>query len=408
MSTKTDGVSTTLDASGSIVCINNVRRDESGDNIGGLLHLDIECLDWLVDAIRDWLSDLLNREPPVVKERQQYFTCSKVKVSFSGSDYFPRLTIGVFRAEGSPYHPTEIESMYPEIGQELLMQLKAISQGARPRSQYAKTDLDWLFSTECPLCGEKAGWNGQVENVSGDITLVMACPHCRNSFGWLAGNQQQQLRTTVPDFQPGRESPGPRVLPPATARSESSDPLQLTHAIRDSFRDALLYCCDWLMTEPVCDQIPLVFRSPQLIEVAGAVFPDRFCSLYGVRATSDKATQPDRFSDFLLARKSLIRSTCIDDDQVSSELRREHSLLVIDMNVVSHDEMAQSETDGYVDSFDLPPWDTWVGMDGRLLVSWVPAWVAARMDNAISFESHGAYSWVRVNHDDRMEFVSWD
>ena len=79
------------------------------------------------------------------------------------------------------------------------------SEHSEPESRrYEPEELDWLFRHECPLCGDDAAWTGEKSKVVGQVALVMACPHCGNSFDWASGRMQNRLKASPPNFMPGR------------------------------------------------------------------------------------------------------------------------------------------------------------------------------------------------------------
>jgi endogenous inhibitor of DNA gyrase (YacG/DUF329 family) len=71
---------------------------------------------------------------------------------------------------------------------------------ARARAE----DLDWRFSSECPLCGQPGGWDGRLRNEAGFVELGMACPECGNA--WFERDpawQERFSRAPGPSHRPG-------------------------------------------------------------------------------------------------------------------------------------------------------------------------------------------------------------
>lgn len=63
--------------------------------------------------------------------------------------------------------------------------------------------LDFRFKTECPQCGERSGWDGEVQKKDGKISLGMRCTHCPNTFFYIEGASQAALASQIPSFIPG-------------------------------------------------------------------------------------------------------------------------------------------------------------------------------------------------------------
>jgi hypothetical protein len=78
-------------------------------------------------------------------------------------------------------------------------------------------------------------------------------------------------------------------------------------------------------------------------------------------------------------------------------------LLVWERDLTIDDGLGETLTKGYLDTSDMPPWDTWVayvspGDDGRAqtgyLVSWVPSVFVASVNDAVEGNAYGALYWL--------------
>lgn len=60
------------------------------------------------------------------------------------------------------------------------------------------------------------------------------------------------------------------------------------------------------------------------------------------------------------------------------------------------DRVAETETEGFFDENDLPPWDTWVAFirESGTLVSWAPPSFVATVEKAIRTHLVDAYAWL--------------
>lgn len=99
---------------------------------------------------------------------------------------------------------------------EAVTQLKAILVPPPGRNLKGPV-LDDLFVSECPLCGDWAGWTGIIEleksyetSDRNSITTpvhrgaLMHCPHCANRFMDIPGALRSFFEETPPLFIPGR------------------------------------------------------------------------------------------------------------------------------------------------------------------------------------------------------------
>jgi hypothetical protein len=97
---------------------------------------------------------------------------------------------------------------------ETVAQLKSLIESyAGDRSLYRSLVLDDLFTSECPLCSNWAGWTGVIEEEyeyqrsperETQIGPLMHCPNCEHRFQDLDGALQEFLRQNPPLFIPGR------------------------------------------------------------------------------------------------------------------------------------------------------------------------------------------------------------
>jgi len=78
-------------------------------------------------------------------------------------------------------------------------------------------------------------------------------------------------------------------------------------------------------------------------------------------------------------------------------------LLVWERDLTIDDGLGESLTKGYLDTSDMPPWDTWVtyvssGDDATArtgyLVSWVPPVFVPSVDDAVANNAYGALYWL--------------
>lgn len=90
--------------------------------------------------------------------------------------------------------------------EEAVNQLKCITGTSREDCNNIK--LDYLFVSECTLCGDVAGWTGVIEEESFEESIelgtLMYCYTCANSFLTVSGALQEYLKKSPPVFIPGR------------------------------------------------------------------------------------------------------------------------------------------------------------------------------------------------------------
>ena len=86
--------------------------------------------------------------------------------------------------------------------------LQVLGSPSEPDVGSGNSALDFRFRTDCPACGEVAGWNGGTDTELGDPVLCMVCPGCGDEFVWYSGALQAILKDAPPTFMPGSK-PGP-------------------------------------------------------------------------------------------------------------------------------------------------------------------------------------------------------
>jgi hypothetical protein len=82
-----------------------------------------------------------------------------------------------------------------------------------PQQIIAAAQLDFLYSDECPACGDEAGWTGDTElRANGSLGLLFACPKCGNQFAtfWIKYNEDFAA-VPKPVHTPGRKKATKRV-----------------------------------------------------------------------------------------------------------------------------------------------------------------------------------------------------
>jgi hypothetical protein len=112
-----------------------------------------------------------------------------------GKDVFQVKIGDHFEAGEILWEVEDIKKDSPALGRVIFKPLRALGQSF----------LDFSFTTECPLCEETAGWNGEVEKTDDEISLVMHCSKCQNHFALMKGSLQDLLKKEPPSFVPGRK-----------------------------------------------------------------------------------------------------------------------------------------------------------------------------------------------------------
>ena len=124
MANPKDDVTVSLVESDTIVCIQNTRFNRDGRNVGGQLWFDLECLEWVKNAVEDYLVN--------GKSSEKIFANDDLEITFSGNDYAPHLAIYNMRSDSAPFGGTRARSMTPNTGQSLLDQLNNLLNPKAP------------------------------------------------------------------------------------------------------------------------------------------------------------------------------------------------------------------------------------------------------------------------------------
>jgi hypothetical protein len=56
---------------------------------------------------------------------------------------------------------------------------------------------------------------------------------------------------------------------------------------------------------------------------------------------------------------------------------------------------AEYSSNGFFDQNNVPPWDTWISFDGRVLVSWVPAILIPLAQDGIDANPEACIAWAQ-------------
>ncbi len=178
-------------------------------------------------------------------------------------------------------------------------------------------------------------------------------------------------------------------------------------------------CDDWaaLLTHP--DALASIVRSRVLAEPALRYLSDdsRRCyrAAFRVEPWPDAASETVTFGRFIQARRQLLEGravgTVLSHEEVTRELVRPRALLLADWQASVWDGASAAVSAGFVDLHDVPGWDTWLALvelpdfasgDGPThfcLVSWVPVWAAALVEEAIKFNPSRCLSWAAISTD---------
>lgn len=177
-------------------------------------------------------------------------------------------------------------------------------------------------------------------------------------------------------------------------------------------------CEEWtaLLRRP--DTLAALVRSWTLAEPALQYLPDDVRACYGpdYQVASDPNAAPATtaaFDRFVQARRRLVghgpSRGAITEAIVEQELGRPRCLLLADWSASVWDGTAAAQSAGFVDLCDVPGWDTWLtlvdlpglasaaGASGLCLVSWVPIWAGALVDEAIRVNPVACLSWGIVS-----------
>ncbi|MSR56136.1 MAG: hypothetical protein EXS05_00445 [Planctomycetaceae bacterium] len=176
------------------------------------------------------------------------------------------------------------------------------------------------------------------------------------------------------------------------------------------------WCSGFITDRPEGRNVSEVFRSPELSESAQQVFPDSCHTRF-----SDSIVIA--FNEFLARRRELTiarpRSTLntvfgCGPGVATRELVRQKSLLVTDWTASLFDGALSPETEGFIDESAMPPWDTWLCLlqvsdsHGQVcLLSWVPHWLADKVDFAIRVDAAECLSWLIVGDNEELQLHGW-
>jgi len=108
----------------------------------------------------------------------------------------------VVDVQGAQWEVTRIEKVRGEPG---FVTLERRSGAPDIDSAGESGGLDYRYSTSCPACGARAGWDGGIGEELGEPVMCMRCDDCANEFGWYSGRLAQTLQDSPPEFIPGAE-----------------------------------------------------------------------------------------------------------------------------------------------------------------------------------------------------------
>ncbi|WP_189005737.1 hypothetical protein [Deinococcus roseus] len=111
------------------------------------------------------------------------------------------------------------------------------------------------------------------------------------------------------------------------------------------------------------------------------------------------------FPDFLQARRALLSQPILTADLnwAKQELQRPRSMLAFALDATFLDGSLAEVSFGYINGYDLPPWDTWVALqyttgnrwNENILISWVPEWGGDLIDETIWKSTEGCFTWLK-------------
>lgn len=169
----------------------------------------------------------------------------------------------------------------------------------------------------------------------------------------------------------------------------------------------LNWCHDSIFHAPKKVERSGLLRSAKLEDAARKVFPFS-CH------TEFNQSLVGAFEQFSELRAKKRRTPRLSHTAVIQELRRPRALLVTDWAASLFDGSLTPETDGFIDDDAMPPWDTWLGLievEGSFglscLLSWVPCWIAPKVDFAIRADAASCLSWLLVRSDDTFRLNGW-
>ena len=108
--------------------------------------------------------------------------------------------------DGASWEVVEVVKAEGDLGSVTLKRLEDTGGSEAVPQDDPAAQLDFAYRTECPACGQHAGWDGTLDTQWGDKVLSMQCPHCGNRFVWYSGVLKAQLEMGPPPFVPGRKA----------------------------------------------------------------------------------------------------------------------------------------------------------------------------------------------------------
>jgi hypothetical protein len=185
------------------------------------------------------------------------------------------------------------------------------------------------------------------------------------------------------------------------------DPVRLdldACALHDALAACLAYCGERGRREPSAGDVADVLRSTALREPALRCLPPAYRPNAPPKA-SRKHERPMResFAELLaLRRRPVSNEAMFRSSVVQQELARPRALVAADWGCSDWDDAAKAASNDYLDSKDLPPWDTWLALadnpwvaDGHLvIVCWVPPWATQLVQEGMNVLVLDNLAWV--------------
>lgn len=149
-----------------------------------------------------------------------------------------------------------------------------------------------------------------------------------------------------------------------------------------------------------------ILRSVELAAHAAKVFPKSCHTKY----SDDVGAAFQRFKN---CRQSLVASP--NAVAAAAELSRPRTLLAFNWRSSLFDGAATPLTHGFVNDDYMPAWDSWlhiVGVqdldyDQCCLISWVPDWLAAHVNDGIAHDPAESMSWCNVDSAGEIAISGW-
>jgi hypothetical protein len=179
--------------------------------------------------------------------------------------------------------------------------------------------------------------------------------------------------------------------------------------LREALGECLAWCGARALVTPARDDVRGVLRSAELRDLALRCLPPcvvtDIVGEYDERRSSSHAVPIHAaFADFARARSDLaLRAGATPSDLVDRELERPQALMFAFWQYSIWDWASMEASDGYVDEWELPPWDTWLALakwpgqndpDTAAIVAWVPEWARERADAGIRVAAGGNIEWI--------------